>query len=338
MTGNVFASNVLVFDGDSASAYRCTKWLDNALAITSNLVWPGEAPAHVDTGYGGQLFEDWESWLAFGVDDGSLVRDPILIDPQNGNWLPAPESSAWELGFERIPVDYIGCYAAPERASWPVDMDAGMVREQPVLYTQPVRPLREDFEIDAAGRAPRHGDAMADGQAKIIVTDEQASSGDHSLKLLDAPDLRAAWLPRIFYPLDHPEGRVRLSFDLFLDGQHPPRLYVDPRQYSDAGDAEYLSGPMLTVTETGELRAREAKLADLPFDTWITLELTMALGDGAPAETPLILTMRGGDPVTLAVPHVSPGFRHLERIVFASLSDEESVFYLDNIIIEPLAE
>jgi parallel beta-helix repeat protein len=214
VTGNVFASNVLVFDGNEAVAYRCTKWLDGALAITGNIVWPRGAPARVDTGYGGQVFEDWDAWMTFGADDGSIVREPLLTDPEGGDFMPSPDSPAWALGFEEIPVALIGCYEDPARASWPVDMDAGEVREQPLLYTQPTLPLREDFEIDVVGRKPRHGDAMADGAAKIIVTDEQAASGEHSLKFVDAPGLRATWLPRIFYPLDHREGRVRFSCDL----------------------------------------------------------------------------------------------------------------------------
>ena len=46
----------------------------------------------------------------------------------------------------------------------------------------------------------------------------------------------------------------------------------------------------------------------------------------------------GTAPVTLNVPHVSPGFQRLERVVFASLIEEESVFYVDNITIAPVDE
>lgn len=333
VTGNVFASNVLVFDGNEAVAYRCTKWLDGALAIRNNLVWPGDGPARVDTGYGGQLFEDWQSWLAFGADEGSVVRDPMLE-----NSMPSPDSPAWGMGFEAIPVDEIGCYASDARASWPVDMDAGEVREWPLLYTQPTLPLREDFEIDVVGRKPRHGDVASEGAAKIIVTDEQAASGQHSLKFLDAPGLRAAWLPRIFYPLNHREGRVRFSCDLLLDADRPPLLYLDPRQYSDRGVAEYFSGPMLTIAPDGTISAGGKALASVPLGVWFTLQLDYTLGDDAPAATPLVLTVRGEESVHLQVPHVSPGFQRLERLVIASLSDEESVFYVDNITIESLDE
>jgi hypothetical protein len=95
---------------------------------------------------------------------------------------------------------------------------------------------------------------------------------------------------------------------------------------------------MLTVTETGELRSREEKLASVPLGVWFTIQLDYTLGDDAPDATPMVLTVRGEDPVRLQVPHVSPDFQRLERVVIASVSDEESVFYVDNIIIEPLDE
>ena len=46
----------------------------------------------------------------------------------------------------------------------------------------------------------------------------------------------------------------------------------------------------------------------------------------------------GEEPVALQVPHAGPKFQRLERIAFASLTDGESVFYLDNIAIEPIKE
>ncbi|HUW16727.1 MAG TPA: right-handed parallel beta-helix repeat-containing protein, partial [Actinomycetes bacterium] len=334
IAGNQCAHNIITCDGDRCVVYRYSRWVEGALGFADNLVWGRGQPVRVDTGAGGQLFTDWDKWLAFGLDQGSRAEDPQFSDAAADDYRLADDSPARDMGFERIPVAEIGCYQSPARASWPVDPDAGMVREQPVLYTQPVLPVREDFEIDLVGRPPRHGDVMAGPKAAIVVTDEQAAGGAHGLKVLDAPELRQVWLPRIFYPLEYPEGRVRVSLDLRLDGSRPPTLYLDPRQYSDTGDREYFSGPILGVQTDGSLSAGGQKLADLPFDEWVSLAMVLTLGEGAPASTELLVSVPGRELLRVMVPHASPDFQRLERLVIASLTDGVSVFYLDNIVIE----
>ena len=158
------------------------------------------------------------------------------------------------------------------------------------------------------------------------------------MKVTDAPDLRNVWLPRIFYPLDHQEGRVRFSCELRLDANQPPHLYIDPRQYSDTGDREYFSGPMLHISEDGSLTAAGKRLGEVPFDRWFKIEMEIALGEGAPDATNMVLTVADEEPQQITVPHISPEFQRLERVVIASLKDGASVFYMDNVIIEPLAE
>jgi len=338
ISGNVFAHNVLVYGSADALAYRSTKWVDGSLTFDRNLVWAFGNPVCVDLGRGGQAFDDWPSWMGHGLDSGSIVAEPRFVDAANDDYRLAPDSPAWELGFQEMPVDQIGCYRSPARASWPLDTNAGVVREEHLLYTQPVQPIREDFEIDVVGRPPRHGDVMAGPEAAIVVTEEQAAGGEHSLKVLDAPGLRQLWLPRIYYPLEHREGRVRFSCDLLLDAERPPRLYIDPRQYSDTGEAEYFNGPMLVIAPDGTISSRQGQLARVPRGTWFTIQLDFVLGDDAPDSTAMVLTVRGEEPVELEVPHARPEFQHLERIVFASLTDSKSVFYLDNIAIEPITE
>jgi parallel beta-helix repeat protein len=49
---------------------------------------------------------EWDSWKANGVDALSLVADPQWADSKL--FTLKPESPAWKLGFERIPVEKIG--------------------------------------------------------------------------------------------------------------------------------------------------------------------------------------------------------------------------------------
>jgi hypothetical protein len=64
--------------------------------------------------------DGWSAWQARGADRHSVVADPLLLDPANDDYRLKPESPAFKLGFEPIPVENIGVYESPLRASWPV--------------------------------------------------------------------------------------------------------------------------------------------------------------------------------------------------------------------------
>ncbi len=48
------------------------------------------------------------AWRAAGYDTHTRVADPRLVVDASGVPVPAPESPAWDVGFERIPVEKIG--------------------------------------------------------------------------------------------------------------------------------------------------------------------------------------------------------------------------------------
>ncbi|HPM84393.1 MAG TPA: hypothetical protein PLF81_26995, partial [Candidatus Anammoximicrobium sp.] len=57
---------------------------------------------------------------ADGQDRDSLVADPRFVDPAPDDYRLKPDSPAFQLGFQPIPVEQIGCYQDELRASWPV--------------------------------------------------------------------------------------------------------------------------------------------------------------------------------------------------------------------------
>ncbi len=59
-------------------------------------------------------------WQAQGLDRHSLVADPLFVDPDKGDYRLRDDSPALKLGFKPIPVEKIGPYADPLRASWPI--------------------------------------------------------------------------------------------------------------------------------------------------------------------------------------------------------------------------
>lgn len=67
-----------------------------------------------------ELLSEWEAWQAQGMDRHSLVADPLFVDAGRDDYRLRPESPAFRLGFEAIPLERIGCYQGQERASWPL--------------------------------------------------------------------------------------------------------------------------------------------------------------------------------------------------------------------------
>lgn len=60
-------------------------------------------------------------WRKQGFEEHSItVNDPMFVDAENGDFRLKPGSPAFELGFKPIPLDKIGLYQSPDRASWPV--------------------------------------------------------------------------------------------------------------------------------------------------------------------------------------------------------------------------
>lgn len=67
----------------------------------------------------------WEAWQAKGKDTRSQLADPLLVDPAHHDYRLRPDSPALRLGFQPIPVERIGPFQDPLRASWPVKREPG---------------------------------------------------------------------------------------------------------------------------------------------------------------------------------------------------------------------
>ena len=78
-----------------------------------------------------ELLDPWQSWQSQGTDQHSLLSDPLFVDAEKDDYRLRAESPAWKLGFQPIPVDKIGPYADPLRASWPI-VEAEGAREKPL--------------------------------------------------------------------------------------------------------------------------------------------------------------------------------------------------------------
>jgi len=67
-----------------------------------------------------ERLDEWESWRALGFDRHSYVADPKFRDLERDDFRLSSDSPARKIGFEPIPVDRIGPYQHPLRATWPI--------------------------------------------------------------------------------------------------------------------------------------------------------------------------------------------------------------------------
>jgi len=102
--------------------------------ITCNIVWQGD-PAW--TGF--HMTKDPAAWV---ISDNLVSEDPLFVDAAGGDYRLQPESPAFKLGFKPIPVERIGLYAGPERASWPVRHAVRQDVCRDFVYVRPPPPPR----------------------------------------------------------------------------------------------------------------------------------------------------------------------------------------------------
>lgn len=82
-----------------------------------------------------EALDEWHSWKQKGFDTHSIVADPMFVDPANDDYRLRPGSPAKKIGFQPIPVERIGPYQDPLRASWPI-VEAPGFREKPPSHWQ----------------------------------------------------------------------------------------------------------------------------------------------------------------------------------------------------------
>ena len=132
--GNEFVRNVVVWSDPTVPLFRMKNLPVGHFRCDSNCFWMGGTSGKVNAaalpvvavepawpgGMPPKPADSFAAWKNLGFDAASIVADPRLNDATKGNFRLAADSPAVKLGFEEIPLDRIGPYADPRRASWPI--------------------------------------------------------------------------------------------------------------------------------------------------------------------------------------------------------------------------
>lgn len=295
-------------------------WSNGKYQMGKNLYWDTST---TDPDFDEMAFEDWQ---ALGRDAGSLLADPMFVNPQALDFRLKPDSPAKKIGFVPFDPGQAGLYGDPD---W-VKLPGAIVRPPLVLPPPEARgpeTIDDGFESTAPGQPAVA--AIVSGETKgasVRVTEETAATGKRCLKFTDAPGLPYSWQPLIQYSPRLRRGVARLGFAVRLgqdaDFDHEWRDALQP----------YRVGPSIRIDQAGQLVANGKPLATVPRDTWTRLDFVVGLGRQATGTYDLTVTVQGQAPKKFPnLPLGHPGWKSLRWLGFISLAEKPSVIYLDDV-------
>ncbi len=318
-----FTNNIVYWNNGSPLLGRPAT--DENVVFRHNLYW-NEA-GKVD--FNGLTLQQWRE-LPGGKGAGSIVADPMFVDPQRGDFRLKPGSPAEKIGF--VPFDYnkAGVYGDPQWVILAANLDLPAVQFADPPPPLPPLEVHDDFEAAPAGSDPAGAARAHDGgrgsQAYVHVIKGMGAGGSNGcLKFQDAAGLDHPYNPHFYFSPGHRSGTTRLAFDF--------RIEKDSVWFMDwRNDAQpYRVGPHLSVRD-GKLTGPGLKPIELPAAQWVHVEMSAALGGDSTGTWSLALTVAGRPPLKLdSLPFVHKDFGSLTWLGFCSTADHATAFYLDNI-------
>jgi len=315
-------------------------WRDNRQLTQDNCYW--NAGGYPVT-FAGRTLADWQNtpvpppeqtngetslpdWAGKGRERGSLLADPLFVDAARHDFHLRPGSPALKLGFKPFDYTQAGVYG---EASWLANANADVYPSRKPAPLPAFTPIQANFEQEAVGQAPHDFQISTDGHGdSIVVTDETAATGKHSLKVTDAPNLKQIWLPHLYMQMNCREGRFRNTFALRLEAGANVNF-----EWRDWSQGEYHTGPQFRLKD-GNLIANGKTLMPVPLGRWLQFEVSANLGANDKG-TWTLKVMADGQKAQVwnQLPYTNPKFKILTWIGFTSDADAKTIFYLDDFLL-----
>lgn len=319
-----FQRNVLVvtqgllLNRDEGRVDRTSRW-------DHNLYWRSDGRTVMF--YGGSF----QRWQRKGHGHHSLIADPLFLDPDKLDFRLATDSPALtELGVKPIDLASVGVHG---------DVDwLAVVAEHRQPPAQELPPpqggwdeegyVNLGFEEIEVGDRPSVGriEAVADGSSgSVAVSDLRAKEGKKSLRLIDSPQVKNSWDPRIEL-LPGIDGSIEVSAWVWLSPA--AELTIEWRKY----EGEFLEGPKLRLNSQGAF-SRGERLTDVPVEGW--LGVTIRADVGPDSDETWSLKLKTGDKTFFDKKDLKAKDRIplLDYVGFMSTGQQQAEIFLDNVSI-----
>jgi hypothetical protein len=312
--------NIIYWNGAEGAHLFHGQWKDANVKLANDLYWDASGKPIDFAGM------DFAAWQKSGKDYGSLMADPLFVAPEKDDFRLKPGSPVEKIGFKPFDFTRAGVYGD---AAW---VKLAKSVEYPPLELPPVPPppapmhFKDGLEGSAPGAAPHRWTLSDDKKRAIVVTDETAATGRHSLKLADAPDFTQRFMPHLYVRPNHANGVSRFAFAVRVE----PGAVISHDWREWPAGAKYLTGPSLRI-ENGKLRAGGRELLAVPTGQWLRLEIESPLGADAARGWSLTVTLPGPPPKRFeGLKQGSAGWTKLNWLGFSSDAKAKSVIYLDD--------
>ena len=336
--------NIFYYGSPVTALYReghwdAAAWDPRQAQFDDNVIWHKGQPVAIDMD--AKLnFNTLAPWLAAGHDTRSLVADPLFMDAKRDDYRLKPDSPAYKVGFKDMNAEIakIGPYQSGERAVWPL-RNAVLDREKPVVFPFVKEAIAyvDGFERSPVGSQPAKAHVAVTGSTAVQVSSEVARDGQHSLKFMDAADATNPWEPHVFYNPSYKLGKVHFSIDIMNSKDVPADYYMEFRDWA----GPLYVGPSFRATSDGKFLVNDLmggggkEIAQVPNGAWYSVAMDFELGDKAPKEYTLALSVPGKPDLVTKLPYADLNFRNATWFGISSTSTKRAVFYVDNLIIGP---
>ncbi len=312
-----FSNNLVIWNGGRLFEGN---WKDTNVIVASNLYWDTSGAT---VKFAGLALDEWQK---LGKDAGSRIADPLFINAAQSDFHLREGSPAAAVGFRPFDLTRAGVYGAAAWKRLAAATTYPPVQFAPPPPAQPPLQLKDDFETTPVGSPPAEAKANVEGKGDaLVVTDEIAAGGKHSLKFQDAPGLQSSFNPHLYYLPRHHDGASQCAFDL--------RVELETVMYHEWRDnaSPYRVGPSLWI-RSGKLSAGGKELLAFPSAQWVHFEVAALLGAESDHTWSLSVTVPG-QPVQVfrKLENGSADWKHLDWLGFVSQADAKTVFHLDNL-------
>jgi len=282
----------------------------------------------------GLSFEEYKKET--GYDEGSIIADPGMKDPENFNFeIPERNDALKSIGFQRFDEEIAkaGIYGDSTWTELPSQLEirAKVPQYPSEKFFQYRQNFHDDFELQLPGRSPLRYRPRADKDAgqSVEISADQAFSGKHSLAFIDKAGASKGSNPSMLVsmewtPVDLTRKELHFSFKAMNHASSPIpfRLFSDGTRHGDE------PGLSIEFSPDGSLTANGQTILKTTVGAWVGITIEMGLG--IPSGMYQLTVTENGNSTIVTLP-LETAHEELIYLTFEAPESVDGTFYLDDI-------